>query len=687
MIRLIQRQLIIPRGDTGTLSIPILPEKSYEGSAAVLTIFDTLQHRKIFDRRMQVSDTVLTYNFSHGDTVNLPIGKYVWDIKFYTDAVFVDEELVDGTEVDSYHAAFSLPICEIRETGDNLLMADDTPNSKLDSESINIAKGIIIEAADAKQRAEAAASHAEEIAEGIATDLNLKADKTDTLLYTTLSRGRKDNTTVGVASIAFGESTEASGTASQAVGLYTIASGTSASAEGNSTTASGQAAHAEGYGGIASGSYSHKEGYNSTAGASNSHAEGDTTQALSNGAHSEGYFTTVAPNSEGGHAEGYHTTVAGIAAHAEGSSTQAYSDYTHAEGHSTQAVRNYAHAEGYRTVAAGSAAHSEGNQTVAEADSAHAEGAYTQATGSYAHAEGCGTQASGYEAHAEGYYTVASGTASHASGLGTIANANFSYVIGLYNKEIDIYPNWINGQSYNVKDRVIYNNESYECIVANSSSNFINAQWKIINPKSDIYFVVGNGTDDNHRSNALTLDWEGNMSLQGDLTIIDKDNNGISLYALKQYVDEFSSHGVVGDVKINGTSIVSDYVANIPLAGTNEQKGVVTIADDNGISITYAGTLRTNKSTSTQIKTGNNQYRPIVPYNQHRSVFYGLAKIAGDTTQSNTSNDILNEVGTYTPQAKAAIQTLLGVPSISDIPTYATNEETESIITNWEASA
>ena len=51
-----------------------------------------------------------------------------------------------------------------------------------------------------------------------------------------------------------------------------------------------------------------------------------------------------------------------------------------------------------------------------------------------------------------------------------------------------------------------------------------------------------------------------------------------------------------------------------------------------------------------------------MPVKQHRSVFYGLACAAGDTTQSESSNP----VGQYTDEAKAAIRAMLGM-SDSDI--------------------
>lgn len=57
---------------------------------------------------------MITINFTHNDTKNLPIGLYNWDIKIYTNPQRDDSGLlIDGDEVDSYYAGFKLPECEI----------------------------------------------------------------------------------------------------------------------------------------------------------------------------------------------------------------------------------------------------------------------------------------------------------------------------------------------------------------------------------------------------------------------------------------------------------------------------------------------------------------------------------------------------------------------------------------------
>ena len=115
--------------------------------------------------------------------------------------------------------------------------------------------------------------------------------------------------------------------------------------------------------------------------------------------------------------------------------------------------------------------------------------------------------------------------------------------------------------------------------------------------------------------------------------------------------------GTVGDVQVNGTSVTSNGVANIPMAdGTNP--GVVKLDLSGGIRLNASGGIDVNRTTSEYyIKQGAHGYLFVPVISQHISTFYGLAKAAGDTTQSTSSNP----VGTYTQEAKTAIQTMLGV--------------------------
>lgn len=118
MIRLIQRRLIIPRGDTGSFTIPTLGTVA-EGDIAILSIFDPLTQTTICEKIISATAETLTFNFIHTDTVNIePSDRYQWDIKIYhTPEYDQNNNLIGGAEIDSYYAAFSksMPTCVIKQ--------------------------------------------------------------------------------------------------------------------------------------------------------------------------------------------------------------------------------------------------------------------------------------------------------------------------------------------------------------------------------------------------------------------------------------------------------------------------------------------------------------------------------------------------------------------------------------------
>ena len=158
----------------------------------------------------------------------------------------------------------------------------------------------------------------------------------------------------------------------------------------------------------------------------------------------------------------------------------------------------HSHAEGSDTTASGTFSHAEGNYTTAYGYASHTEGHYTTASGDYSHAEGCGTTASGRDSHAEGNYTTASGECSHAEGDNTTASGECSHA------------------------------EGYGTV---ASANYQHAQGKynIDDAGGKYAHIVGNGTYNGNRSNAHTLDWEGNGWFAGSVeatAIILKSPNG-----------------------------------------------------------------------------------------------------------------------------------------------------------------
>ena len=342
---------------------------------------------------------------------------------------------------------------------------------------------------------------------------------------------------------------------------------------------------------------------------------GDNSVAMGAGNTVEGAFSC---------AIGSSLTANGYCSFCEGTSNQALAYATHAEGLSTIARGGYSHSEGFATTANGEMSHSEGNGTVTEGYTSHAEGLFAYALG--------------FGSHAEGQYTVATGSNSHVSGCFNVYD-DFSNL-----------PEWTAGTSYAVGNQVkmtkTIGNRSYilgySCSTANSDQTFTQYHWNQLSPRSYVE-VVGNGADESHRSNARAVDWDGNEKLNGYLYVgCNSDSTG--------------GTRVPHDVQMNGTSIVTNGVANVPLA-TRTTPGV-TIPSGMGVSVNNAGELYLFPASSGQVKAGTNIYVPIMPYNQHESVFYGLAKAAGDSGQSASNN----AVGTYTEEAKSAISEMLNAP-------------------------
>lgn len=161
---------------------------------------------------------------------------------------------------------------------------------------------------------------------------------------------------------------------------------------------------------------------------------------------------------------------------------------------------------------------------------AFAEGRYTAASGKYSHAEGDSTLASGSGSHAEGSSSIARGGCSHAEGEAAIANGNYSHAQ--------------NRATIAAKDAqtVIgkYNIEDTETIAAEQKA-----------------FIIGNGTSDNDRSNALTVDWRGNVDIASGASY---KINGIPLSASDVgalTTSDLATDTTAGVIKLNPSESVT----------------------------------------------------------------------------------------------------------------------------------
>lgn len=352
-----------------------------------------------------------------------------------------------------------------------------------------------------------------------------------------------DNTAKGEYAHAEGWFTTASGSYSHAEGLGTQALGQWSHAEGDSTHAMEDCSHSGGAGtkALSSSSFSHGDttiagskafkitGYNST----DKTYTLDSVEGLTKGLRfsvwcfeekrNYGNITAInttnkavtvdnyydddgAPNTKDlfyimtkpelgtvslgncAFAEGMKTVASGIASHVEGKDGRAYGHYSHSEGLDTSSRGEASHAEGNGGDASGYASHAEGTATTASGDQSHAEGFQVTASGLYSHAEGTYTSATGEGSHAENTETIAQGNYSHAEGSGTQAVGLKSHSEGFATRA--------NGENQHVQGR--YN-------IADNANKYAH--------------IVGNGTLNTKRSNAHTLDWDGNSWYQGNIKI------------------------------------------------------------------------------------------------------------------------------------------------------------------------
>lgn len=320
---------------------------------------------------------------------------------------------------------------------------------------------------------------------------------------------------------------------------------TSAHAEGHETLSVGNYSHAEGYKSAAYGNCSHSEGFLTSSQGENSHAEGNTTKAIGVASHTEGL----------------NTEALGSQSHTEGQDTKAQGGNSHAEGYYTTAHGIASHAEGGNTIAQGDRAHSEGTMTKAIGNASHAEGSYTEAIGVYSHAEGSNNHAYGETSHVEGSTNVASGVDSHAEGssnkvahkaahvegYGNITSSDFQHIQGKYSKK-------------------------------ENSSNYIH--------------IVGNGISDAERSNAHTLDWNGNSWYAGDIKIGGSGYDDEKAKLVMSYDGEKTLNELSNDETLKKKGII--YKIN---TGSNVVSGEIRVYSYKNDSPTDTGTYTISTET------------------------------------------------------------------------------------------
>ena len=235
------------------------------------------------------------------------------------------------------------------------------------------------------------------------------------------------------------------------------------------------------------------------------------------------------------------------------------------------------------------------------------QGEKTLATGVSAHAEGYVTKASGHYSHAQGVNSVASGRYSFAGGEGTVANREGMNALGRYNmydhlgnyiESVTVASHSISGKQYWASEYTFNTNTGLYTLVdpiytdvvtigsyySSSESSDLTYVYKVIslitdntyqvechnikevsNSRGPYVCVIGNGLNGGQRSNAHTLDWDGNAWFAGDV------------YTGGTGQDDSTAERVVTE---------SDIAKSLPLGITGATAGqIIKIksVDDNGI--------------------------------------------------------------------------------------------------------
>lgn len=130
--------------------------------------------------------------------------------------------------------------------------------------------------------------------------------------------------------------------------------------------------------------------------------------------------------------------------------------------------------------------------------------------------------------------------------------------------------------------------------------------------------------------------------------------------AVSSYLDEHNIENV-SDVQIDGTSIVTDGVAEMPIAmlpksgyaagnfgvvALKPYRGIAQNNEDKSLFIAYPS--------ANELKQGIENFTAVTVATQHSATFYGLAKVAGHDEKNSAL-----PLGTYSEEAKSAISDML----------------------------
>ena len=306
-------------------------------------------------------------------------------------------------------------------------------------------------------------------------------------------------------------------------------------------------------------------------------------------------------------AAGYHGTSSGENSFTAGYNNTASGGSSFAIGFQTEASGEASFAGGRKTEAGGDYSSAFGRATAAMGENAFSEGKFTLASGEGSHAEGLGvasndrSEASGKASHAEGWYTKAVGVASHTEGTDTIANGDYSHAEG-----DTTHTNGLGQHS-----------EGVGTIATSASGNNGQHVAGRYNIETEGARVTGGGTKNSARANLEVLDWLGNLTIAGKMTVGAAPTNDMDV-TTKKYVDDAVAGGGGGGTEV----IPNPELSGDEPALTGLQVGDNKFAVPQGTEVVANPASTGEESELARLQVGERVYK--IPGSEHRAV--GLLK-------------------------------------------------------------
>lgn len=399
--------------------------------------------------------------------------------------------------------------------------------------------------------------------------------------------GELDYGALGAFSSSFGGKGQARGKRGFQVGTNTIAYGNYTFASGSDSVAMGSASHVEGYSNTTgpTADSSHAEGGENLVTSNRGHVEGYKNTVKGMNGHGEGENVLVTENAEAGHAEGTNTKANNLSAHAEGQQTEANGINSHSENTLTKANGDSSHAEGYgnevnsyaghiegsgnkilNTLPSsgggdtpglsptdpddpsfninehlGYNSHVEGSLNISYGYNSHTEGTKNTTFGHYAHTEGSGNKNYGTNNHMEGSQNKMSDTAAVAITDSHIEGTNNNVTNPCSNLHMGGVSNtggadgaYVMGHDNDVSSTARYSATFGKGLKTTDEDTIVLGTYNKVQQGTGRMVVIGNGTSDTARKNAVEIMRDGRVKL---FKAPEEDNDAVRLWELHSKQD------------------------------------------------------------------------------------------------------------------------------------------------------